>query len=186
MTRTNVDIDDQACAEVMRRYRLATKGEAINLALRTLAAETASIKEARSLRGIGWEGDLDAICSSRAPRHLMDTYHGRFRLSGLSNRLTTASSAGSERPKQFQTPREDGRRTARQIEYTKMDGDFDGVSNRLTFSKCLTPEDFSLTLSHSRERVGVRAAPAAEETRARPIAGMPQNVPKCHTNETST
>ena len=53
MTRINVDIDDQACAEVMRRYRLSTKGEAINLALRMLADEAASLDEARSLRGIG-------------------------------------------------------------------------------------------------------------------------------------
>ena len=67
MTRINVDIDDQACAEVMRRYRLATKGEAINLALRMLAAETASVDEAGSLRGIGWEGDLDVMRSNRAP-----------------------------------------------------------------------------------------------------------------------
>ena len=67
MTRINVDIDDQACAEVMRRYRLATKREAINLALRMLAAETASVDEARSLRGIGWEGDLNAMRSNRAP-----------------------------------------------------------------------------------------------------------------------
>ena len=67
MTRINVDIDDQACAEVMRRYRLATKGEAINLALRMLASERSSIDEARSLRGIGWEGDLDAVRSNRAP-----------------------------------------------------------------------------------------------------------------------
>ena len=67
MTRINVDIDDQACAEVMRRYRLASKDEAINLALRMLAAETASVDEARSLRGIGWEGDLEAMRSNRAP-----------------------------------------------------------------------------------------------------------------------
>ena len=67
MSRTNVDIDDRACAEVMRRYRLATKREAVNYALRTLAAEPASIDEARSLRGIGWEGDLDAMRSSRLP-----------------------------------------------------------------------------------------------------------------------
>ena len=67
MSRTNVDIDDQACAEVMRRYRLATKREAVNYALRTLAAEPASLEEARSLRGIGWEGDLDAMRSSRLP-----------------------------------------------------------------------------------------------------------------------
>ena len=67
MARTNVDIDDQACAEVMRRYRLTTKREAINLALRMLAAEPASVAEARALRGSGWEGDLDAMRSNRAP-----------------------------------------------------------------------------------------------------------------------
>ncbi len=86
MLRINVDIDDQACAEVMRRYQLATKSEAINFTLRTLAAEAASleamsvreaaagaaaaelgsVKEARALRGIGWEGDLDAMRSSRS------------------------------------------------------------------------------------------------------------------------
>ena len=67
MARTNVDIDDQACAEVMRRYRLTTKREAVNFALRMLAVEAASVDEARSLRGIGWEGDLDAMRSSHAP-----------------------------------------------------------------------------------------------------------------------
>ena len=67
MSRTNIDIDDQACAEVMRRYQFATKREAINFALRTLAAEPASIDEARTLRGGGWEGDLDAMRSNRAP-----------------------------------------------------------------------------------------------------------------------
>ena len=65
MSRTNVDIDDQACAEVMRRYQLQTKREAINFALRTLAAEPLSVDEARALRGIGWEGDLDEMRSSR-------------------------------------------------------------------------------------------------------------------------
>ena len=67
MTRINVDIDDKACAEIMRRYGLSSKREAINLALRMLAAERASVEEARSLRGIGWEGDLDAMRSNRAP-----------------------------------------------------------------------------------------------------------------------
>ncbi len=66
MTRTNVDIDDQACAEVMRRYRLSTKREAVNLALRSLAAEPLSIDEARELRGSGWVGDLDTLRSSSA------------------------------------------------------------------------------------------------------------------------
>ena len=67
MARTNIDIDDQACAEVMRRYSLATKREAVNFALRSLAAEPLSIDEARALRGAGWEGDLDLMRSSRSP-----------------------------------------------------------------------------------------------------------------------
>ena len=67
MIRANVEIDDKACAEVMRRYCLATEGEAINFALRTLASESGLVKEARALRGIGWEGDLNAMRSNRLP-----------------------------------------------------------------------------------------------------------------------
>ena len=65
MSRTNVNIDDEACAEVMRRYQLATKREAINFALRTLAAEPLSVEEAKRLRGSGWEGDLDEMRAGR-------------------------------------------------------------------------------------------------------------------------
>ena len=66
MSRTNVDIDDEACAEVMRRYLLKTKREAVNFALRSLAAEPFSVEEARRLRGSGWEGDLRELRSSRS------------------------------------------------------------------------------------------------------------------------
>ena len=66
MSRTNVDIDDDACAEVMRRYRLATKREAVNYALRALAAEPLGVDDARRLRGSGWEGDLEEMRSGRA------------------------------------------------------------------------------------------------------------------------
>ena len=65
MSRTNVDIDDAACAEVMRRYRLATKREAVNFSLRALAAEPLGVDEARGLRGSGWDGDLDALRDAR-------------------------------------------------------------------------------------------------------------------------
>ena len=66
MTRTNIDIDDEACIEVMRRYRLSTKREAVNFALRTVAAEPLGLDEARGLRGSGWDGDLDEMRSGRA------------------------------------------------------------------------------------------------------------------------
>ena len=63
LSRTNVDIDDEACAEVTRRYRLATKSEAVNLALRKLAAEAASLDEARQMRGgrLGGRPRCDAL-----------------------------------------------------------------------------------------------------------------------------
>ena len=66
MSRTNVNIDDEACAEVMRRYHLTTKREAVNFALRTLAAEPFGVEEARRLRGSGWEGNLDELRTSRS------------------------------------------------------------------------------------------------------------------------
>jgi Arc/MetJ family transcription regulator len=61
MSRTNIDIDDEACAFVMKRYQLATKRDAVNFALRTLAAEPLTLDEARKLKGSGWEGDLDEM-----------------------------------------------------------------------------------------------------------------------------
>jgi Arc/MetJ family transcription regulator len=61
MARTNIDIDDAACAAVMRRYHLTTEREAVNIALRTLAVEDLELDEARRLRGSGWEGDLDHL-----------------------------------------------------------------------------------------------------------------------------
>ena len=66
MPRTNVNIDDEACAEVMRRYHLKTKREAVNFALRALAAEPFSVDEARRLRGSGWEGDLGELRTNRS------------------------------------------------------------------------------------------------------------------------
>ncbi|CAN5133827.1 type II toxin-antitoxin system VapB family antitoxin [soil metagenome] len=65
MTRTNIDIDDQAIDSVMRRFDLSTKREAVNFALRRLAAEPMTVEEARRMRGAGWEGDLEELRTSR-------------------------------------------------------------------------------------------------------------------------
>ena len=67
MSRTNIDIDEEACQVVMERYRLATKREAVNFALRTLAGEPLSLEKARRLRGSGWEGDIEEMRSARTP-----------------------------------------------------------------------------------------------------------------------
>ena len=65
MARTNIDVDDDACRTVMQRYHLSTKREAVNLALRLVAAEALSEEDARALRGSGWEGNLEELRSSR-------------------------------------------------------------------------------------------------------------------------
>ena len=61
MARTNIDLDERACRIVMKRYGFATRKEAVNFALRTLASEPLSVEGARQLRGSGWEGDLDIM-----------------------------------------------------------------------------------------------------------------------------
>ena len=65
MSRTNIDIDERACRAVMDRYQLASKRDAVNLALRRLAGEPLDLDHARRLRGSGWEGDLNQMRGSR-------------------------------------------------------------------------------------------------------------------------
>jgi Arc/MetJ family transcription regulator len=61
MTRTNIDIDDELIAEAMRRYGLKTKKEAVDLALRRLVGPRLTREFLKALRGIGWDGDLEAM-----------------------------------------------------------------------------------------------------------------------------
>lgn len=50
-TRTNIEIEDEALAVVMRRYGLRTKTEAVDLALRRLAGQPMTREEALAMRG---------------------------------------------------------------------------------------------------------------------------------------
>jgi Arc/MetJ family transcription regulator len=61
MARTNIDLDDELVAEAMRRYNLATKREAVDLALRRLVGPRLTTQDIDAVRGIGWEGDLDEL-----------------------------------------------------------------------------------------------------------------------------
>lgn len=71
MAHIDVDIDEAACAKIMERYKLTSKAEAVNLALRKVAAEPSPFipptggpltrEEIDALQGIGWDGDLDLI-----------------------------------------------------------------------------------------------------------------------------
>lgn len=65
MSRTNIDIDDEACRTVMDRFHLTSKREAVNYALRLVAGEALGLDEARALRGSGWDGDLEEMRSGR-------------------------------------------------------------------------------------------------------------------------
>ena len=61
MGRTNIEIDDELVAEVMRRYDLPTKRAAVDLALRRLVGPVMTRDEMLAMQGIGWDGDLDAM-----------------------------------------------------------------------------------------------------------------------------
>jgi len=50
----------------MRKYNLRTKREAVELALRRLVGPRLTPSFLAGLRGIGWEGDLDAMRAGRS------------------------------------------------------------------------------------------------------------------------
>ncbi len=67
VTRTNIEIDDDLVERAMRIYRLRSKREAVDLALRKLVGEPMSREEMLAAEGRGWAGDLDEI---RAPEEI--------------------------------------------------------------------------------------------------------------------
>ena len=67
MSRTNIEIDDQLVDSAMRLYRLPSKREAVDLALRRLVGDPLSREETLAMEGKGWAGDLAEI---RAPEEL--------------------------------------------------------------------------------------------------------------------
>jgi Arc/MetJ family transcription regulator len=64
VARTNIELDDVLVDRAMRLYRLRSKREAVDLALRRLVGEPMDREEALAMEGSGWSGNLDEI---RAP-----------------------------------------------------------------------------------------------------------------------
>lgn len=64
VTRTNIEIDDVLVNRAMRLYRLRSKREAVDLALRRLVGEPMSREEVLATEGTGWAGDLTEIRSA--------------------------------------------------------------------------------------------------------------------------
>ncbi len=67
VTRTNIEIDDELIERAMRVYRLSSKREAVDFALRKLVGEPMTREEMLALEGMGWEGDLDEMRSQEVP-----------------------------------------------------------------------------------------------------------------------
>jgi Arc/MetJ family transcription regulator len=65
MSRTNIDIDDELVAHVMRRFGVSTKKQAVDLALRRLVGVPLSREFLLSLEGFGWDADLADIRQER-------------------------------------------------------------------------------------------------------------------------
>ena len=66
VTRTNIDIDDDLVARVMRRFSLPSKRAAVDLALRRLLGEPMSRDEILAMQGVGWSGDLEGNRSAES------------------------------------------------------------------------------------------------------------------------
>lgn len=63
-TRTNIEIEDTYVRTIMERYRLRTKTEAVDLALRHLAGQPMTRDEALAMRGAH---AIDEVVADVAP-----------------------------------------------------------------------------------------------------------------------
>ena len=64
-TRTNIEIEDDYVRVIMDRYRIHTKTDAVDLALRHLAGQPMTREEALAMRGAH---AIDEIPADTAPR----------------------------------------------------------------------------------------------------------------------
>ncbi len=63
--RTNIDIDDALMAEAMEAMGAKTKREAVTRALEDVVRAKRQLRAWDGLRGLGWEGDLDHMRTSK-------------------------------------------------------------------------------------------------------------------------
>jgi len=65
MSRTTIELDDELVAEVMRRYNLNTKREAVDLALRRLVSPRLTNRTLmRFVESAGWETSTTCVVDS--------------------------------------------------------------------------------------------------------------------------
>jgi Arc/MetJ family transcription regulator len=63
--RTNIDIDDALLKEAMKVTELSTKKAVVEEALRRVVDAHRRRRAFDELKGIGWDGDLDAMREGR-------------------------------------------------------------------------------------------------------------------------
>ena len=65
--RTNIEIDDALLSQAMTATGLPTKRATVEEGLRMLVRMRQQAEAFASLKGLGWEGDLDAMRQGRSP-----------------------------------------------------------------------------------------------------------------------
>lgn len=65
--RTNIEIDDELLSQAMRATGLSTKRATVEEGLRLLVRLRRQAKALASLKGLGWDGDLDDMRRGRFP-----------------------------------------------------------------------------------------------------------------------
>jgi Arc/MetJ family transcription regulator len=65
-TRTNIELEDEYVKQIMKRYRLRTKTEAVNLALQWLAGQPMTREEALAMHGAN---AIDHLPGDHGPDH---------------------------------------------------------------------------------------------------------------------
>lgn len=65
MARKVIDLDLDVAEAVRQRYGLPTLSDAVDYALRLADRQPLDLEAARTLRGSGWDGDLDEMRQGR-------------------------------------------------------------------------------------------------------------------------
>ena len=63
--RTNIELDDKLLSKAMKALGTTTKKATVEEALRQIVENHRGRQAIANLRGLGWEGDLDELRSSR-------------------------------------------------------------------------------------------------------------------------
>jgi Arc/MetJ family transcription regulator len=66
--RTNIEIDDDLMDEALKVTGLPTKRAAVEEGLRLMVRLRKQARTLKTLKGLGWEGDLDEMRQDRTPR----------------------------------------------------------------------------------------------------------------------